>query len=96
MSTFQKIKMTLKIEIDCVGSKKTIRLSGRLSAEYLDELQRHLAGDPPRMALDLEGVSLVDVEVVRFLNAREAGGLELRHCPPYVREWMIREKSREE
>jgi len=45
--------------------------------------------------LDLEGVTLVDIEVVRFLNACEKIGVELLHCWPYIREWMIRENARE-
>jgi hypothetical protein len=36
----------------------------------------------------------VDIEVVRFLNASESG-VELLHCWPYIREWMIREKDRD-
>jgi hypothetical protein len=40
-------------------------------------------------------VTLVDVEIVRFLNACEKGGVELLHCWPYIQEWMIREKSQD-
>jgi hypothetical protein len=40
-------------------------------------------------------VVLVDVEVVRFLNGCEESGVELLHCRPYMREWMIREKDGE-
>jgi hypothetical protein len=38
----------------------------------------------------------VDVEIVRFLNACEKGGVEILHCWPYIQEWMSREKGREE
>jgi len=38
-------------------------------------------------------VTLVDVEVVRFLGGCEAeGGTVL--CAPYIREWMLRERDR--
>lgn len=47
-----------------------------------------------RLVLDLDGVTLVDVEVVRFLGACEAGGVELRHCSRYIREWILREEDR--
>jgi len=40
-------------------------------------------------------VTLVDVEIVRFLNACEKGGVKLLNCWPYIQEWMIREKGRE-
>ncbi|HEY7217127.1 MAG TPA: hypothetical protein VH985_01945 [Candidatus Binatia bacterium] len=86
--------MTLKIEKDFVGRKTVIRLSGRLQAEYVDELRTQLAGEPSGMALDLEAVILVDVEVVRFLNACESSGVELLRCCPYIREWMAREIAR--
>ncbi len=85
--------MTLKIEKVSDGRKTVIRLSGRLRSEHLDELKTQIDGDQSRMALDLDGVTLVDVEVVQFLNGCEDGGVELLHCSPYIREWTIREKT---
>jgi hypothetical protein len=41
---------------------------------------------------DLQEVTLVDVEVVRFLGMCEAKGVELAHCSPYIREWIFREQ----
>lgn len=87
--------MTLKIEKDSDGRKTVIRLSGRLRSEHLDDLKTQLDDDRPESELDLDGVTLVDVEAVRFLNACEESGVDLLHCPPYIREWMIREKGRE-
>jgi hypothetical protein len=87
--------MILKIEKDCNGRETIIRLSGRLRSEHLNELSTQLKGDWPRIVLDLDGVTLVDVETVRFLNTCEEGGVKLLHCWPYIREWMIREKDRE-
>jgi hypothetical protein len=49
-----------------------------------------------RIVLDLNGVTLVDVETVRFLNACEQEGVEFLHCWPYIREWMVREKDKED
>lgn len=43
--------------------------------------------------LDLSEVTLVDIAVVRFLVSCEDEGIELVQCPPYVREWMIRERT---
>jgi anti-anti-sigma regulatory factor len=87
--------MTLKIEKVSEGPKTVIRLSGRLRSEYLDELKTQIDGNQSLIVLDLDGVTLVDVEVVRFLSACEDGGVELLHCSPYIREWTIREKNRE-
>jgi hypothetical protein len=93
--TSQKSQMTLKIEKDSDGGKTVIRLSGRLRSEHLDELKTQMDGDQSRIALDLDGVTLVDVEVIRFLNTCEESGVDLLHCWPYIREWIIREKDRE-
>jgi hypothetical protein len=93
--TSQKSQMTLKIEKVSNGRKTVIRLSGRLRSEHLDELKTQIDGDQSRIALDLDSVTLVDVEVVRFLSACEERGIELIHCWPYIREWIIREKVTE-
>jgi len=93
--TSQKSQMTLKIEKDSDGRKTVIRLSGRLRSEHLDELKTQMDGDQSRIVLDLDGVTLVDVEAVRFLNTCEKSGTELLHCWPYIREWIIRERDRE-
>jgi hypothetical protein len=66
-----------------------------LRSEHLAELKEQIIGERSRMALDLDAVTLVDVEVVRFLNACEERGVELLNCWPYIREWMIRENARE-
>jgi hypothetical protein len=44
--------------------------------------------------LDLEEVTLVDLDIVRFLATCEAEGIELVHCSPYIREWINRENER--
>ena len=44
-------------------------------------------------ALDLAEVTLVDRDVVAFLVACELKGIELRHCPRYLREWVTKERS---
>lgn len=88
-----QILMTCKIEKDFDGHRTIIRLSGRLNSENLDELKVQVTGDPTRIGLDLDEVTLVDVEVVRFLNGCERNGMELCNCRPYIREWMEREKQ---
>ena len=87
--------MTLRIEKAADRHKTIIRLSGRLQSEHLDELKMQVDGEESPIALDLEGVTLVDTEVVRFLTACEKSGVALLHCWPYIREWMIRENARE-
>jgi len=46
-----------------------------------------------RRILDLSEVNLVDLRVVHFLISCEDRGIELVECPPYVREWILRERT---
>jgi len=45
------------------------------------------------LAIDLKNVLLVDREAVKLLALSEAKGTELRNCPPYIREWVRRERA---
>ena len=85
--------MTLKIEESFEGGSPMLRLCGRIQAAHLDALEAQI-GNRPGVVLDLAEVTLVDVDAVRFLNACEAKGVRLRHCPAYVREWIRREWGR--
>jgi len=76
------------------GERTTLRLMGRVRSEHLGEIRNQMAACAPRVALDLEEVTVVDVDVVRFLGKCESQGTELLHCPPYVREWISREGVR--
>ena len=87
--------MTLRIEKTADRHKTVIRLSGRLQSEHVDELERQVDEAQSPSALDLEGVTLVDIEIVRFLNTCEKHGVVLLHCWPYIREWMMRENASE-
>jgi len=86
--------MAIKVEKETRRLKTMIRLSGRLQSKHLDELKTQLEGARSRIAVDLNGVTLVDVEIVRFLNTCEKGGVALLNRWPYIQEWMIREKGR--
>lgn len=85
--------MTFRIETAFDGRTATLRLFGRIESVYLDELQAQVRRHRPPLILDLDEVTLVDLGVVRFLIACEADGIELRHCAPYIREWMNRERA---
>src|SRR6202022_4281747 len=84
--------MTLKIE----RIRSRIRLSGEFRSEHLDQVKTEVELCELPAVLDLEELDLVDVEGVRFLNACEAKGISVLHCSPYIREWMLRERSRPE
>jgi hypothetical protein len=88
--------MTWKIEKNSDGQKTILRLIGQIQSEHLEELKAQITGVGPRMVLDLDEVTLVDVDVIRFLGVCEDEGLEVVHCSPYIREWMRRERERRE
>ena len=85
--------MTLKIEKYSDGKCATIRLIGRMRAEHLEELENQIGESGPAIILDLEDVTLVDVEIVRFLGGCEARGVTLLNCSPYIRDWIGKERD---
>ena len=87
--------MTLKIERYSDGLGTTIRLIGRMRAEHLEELKTQIRESGSKIALDLEEVSLVDVDVIRFLGTCQVEGVYLLHCPPYISDWIAKEQGRE-
>ena len=54
--------MTLKIEKYSDGYGTTIRLIGRMQAEHLEKLEKQIYESWPAVRLDLDEVTLVDVE----------------------------------
>ena len=91
--TRDRSNMTLKIETYSDASGTKIRLIGRMQAEHLPELEKEIRNGGPKIALDLEHVDLVDVQVVRFLGACEARGITLLNCSPYIRDWIGKERD---
>jgi predicted RNA-binding protein len=69
-----------------------LRISGRMAAEDLEILCVAVKEDKV-VALDLTAVELVDRDAVKLLTVAEANGIELRHCPGYIREWVTRERE---
>lgn len=82
--------MTLKIE----RIRSRIRLSGEFRSEQMDTVETEIERCKSPIVLDLEELDLIDLEGVRFLNACESAGVSILHCPPYIREWMLRERVR--
>jgi hypothetical protein len=85
--------MTFKIEKKSDGPTTTIRLVGQIEAEHLEAVKAEIDSGGPGTMLDLEETTLVDVDVVRFLGRCEAHGIQVLHGAPYIREWMLREKT---
>jgi len=87
--------MTFRIETGSRGAFTVFLLSGRVETQAIAELRRlfELQTDCRDIIVDLKDVSLVDREVMRFLARCEADGVSLENCPPYIREWIRREKD---
>jgi fumarate hydratase class II len=69
--------MTLRITTGSDGRRTTLRLSGRIRSTDIENIRESMKGKAETIVLDLEGVTLVDLDVVRFLGVGEAEGVEL-------------------
>jgi len=68
-------------------------VSGQITEEHVESLRGALEQEPCGFVIDLKNVLLVDGDAVNLLARSEAHGTELRNCPPYVREWVTRERA---
>ena len=88
---------TMSCRIDRVVSAENLIvlfITGRITGEHVEMLREVLEKEADTLAIDLKNVSLVDREAVKLLARFEThNGTELRNCPPYVREWVTRERA---
>jgi hypothetical protein len=70
-------------------------LSGRIQMADVAELQRLVSLEAPGqdIALDLQDITLVDRDAVKYLARCEAENIALRSCPAYIREWIDAERG---
>jgi hypothetical protein len=83
----------LRIEKESDGCVTRLLLSGRIQSDRIACIRSAMNGGDTRKILDLSEVTLVDIAAVRFLLGCENEGIELARCPPYVREWLLRERA---
>ena len=81
------------IERQSDGKSTIIRLICRVRAEHLAALKVQMGDCPERVILDLSELTIVDGEVIRHLSVKEQEGTRLVSCPPYIREWILRERA---
>jgi hypothetical protein len=69
-------------------------LSGRIQTDDVAELQRlvSLEAAGQNIAFDLQDVTLVDRDAVKFLACWESEGIKLENCLAYVRDCIDRRK----
>jgi hypothetical protein len=80
--------MVLRIDRVEDGESVVFVLSGRIEAEYVDELERLFSQDGRTITLDLKEVTLIDREVIDKIARWEGEGIRLENCPAYVRDWI--------
>jgi len=86
--------MTLRIEKDSDGHTTTLRLIGRMRREHIEELKAQIKAGGTSVTLDLNEVSLVDLDVICFLATCQVEGISLVHCSRYINNWITRERFR--
>ena len=86
--------MTLRIEKDTDGRTTAIRLIGRMRREHIEELKAEIKAGGPNVTLDLNEVSLVDLDVIRFLATCQTEGISVVHCSRYINNWITKERFR--
>ena len=72
-------------------------LSGRMHEEDISELEKLISSEAKgcRLVLDLKDVTLVGQDAITFLERCEAGGITLRNCAEYVREWITSQRRQD-
>ena len=85
--------MTFRIQTSAGLKVVIFKLSGKLDIEGVNELQRlfGIYGQDRKFILDLEDVGLVNRDALKFLASCKSNGTQLKNCPVYVREWILRD-----
>ena len=86
--------MTCRIDRLAIERGVVLRVSGRITGNDL-EILRIALEESGVVSVDLAAIELVDRDAVMFLAVRESGGIELTHCPAFIREWIARERGRD-
>jgi len=84
--------MTLRIKRLCETRGTRLLLSGELRRAHFVDLRAEIEKCGQPATLDLDEVSVVDIDGIRLLNECQARGIQVVNCSPYIREWMLQEK----
>lgn len=84
--------MTCRIDRLSTDEGLLLCISGRLTTEELEIVRNEIEGRRV-VAIALAEVELVDRDAVKVLAQAEASGIELRSCPGYIREWIVKERT---
>jgi anti-anti-sigma regulatory factor len=86
--------VTCRIQRHATGEDGVVlHISGRITGDYVNTLKTLLEQESGPLTLDLKDVRLVDAEAVKLLAMHESKGVRISNCPPYIREWITRERD---
>jgi hypothetical protein len=70
-------------------------LFGEMDQEPIAELETLINSEMngTRIVLDLKDITLVNEDAVIFLERCESNGITLVNCPPYIGEWIKRQRQ---
>lgn len=70
-------------------------LSGRIEVDDVVELQRLLSLEAAGrdIAFDLQDITLVDRDALKYLARCETESVRLENCPAYIRNWIAMERG---
>jgi anti-anti-sigma regulatory factor len=83
----------IRIETSVHRDHVVFAVIGRIESNDLPELKRLIESHDPPVILDLKGVRLVDRDGVTFLANFETNNGRITNCPPYISEWIRRERA---
>ena len=84
--------MTCRIDRLPTDQGSVLSISGRITREDVDVLRTALEDDSV-VAVELAELELINRDALKLLAINEANGIELKHCPAYIREWITRERD---
>ena len=70
-------------------------LSGQMDQDTIAELETLINSEATRrpIVLNLKDLTLVNEDGVIFLDRCELNNITLEKCPPYIREWISRQRQ---
>lgn len=72
------------------------KLSGRMGLEDIAELETLIKSEANgrHIVLDLKDMTLTGQDGINFLAQCEAADIALVNCDPYIREWIMRQRTK--
>jgi hypothetical protein len=85
--------MSCKIERLATSEGTVVfRVSGDIQVEHVNTIQDLIVCEGAPVGFDLSETMLVDRDAVTYLALCELNGIQLRNCPPFLREWVTKEE----